>query len=38
MNESPPILALASVSMAFGAVRALQDVSLELWYVAGPPR
>ncbi|MCO6009836.1 sugar ABC transporter ATP-binding protein [Actinoallomurus purpureus] len=30
MSESPPILALASVSKAFGAVRALQDVSLEL--------
>ncbi|GAB3981447.1 sugar ABC transporter ATP-binding protein [Actinoallomurus acanthiterrae] len=31
MTESPPILALAGVSKAFGAVRALQDVSLELW-------
>ncbi|GAA4615174.1 sugar ABC transporter ATP-binding protein [Actinoallomurus liliacearum] len=31
MSESPPILALKDVSKAFGAVRALQDVSLELW-------
>jgi rhamnose transport system ATP-binding protein len=30
MSESPPTLALADVSMAFGAVRALQGVSLEL--------
>jgi rhamnose transport system ATP-binding protein len=30
MSESPPILALEHVSMAFGAVRALQDVSLDL--------
>ncbi len=30
MSESPPTLALAGVSMAFGAVRALQGVSLEL--------
>lgn len=31
MSESPPILALADVGKSFGAVRALQDVSLELW-------
>jgi rhamnose transport system ATP-binding protein len=30
MSESPPILALDHVSMAFGAVRALQDVSIDL--------
>jgi rhamnose transport system ATP-binding protein len=30
MGESPPILALERVSMAFGAVRALQDVSIDL--------
>ena len=30
MRESPPILALAGVSKAFGAVQALRDVSLEL--------
>jgi rhamnose transport system ATP-binding protein len=30
MSESPPILALRGVSKAFGAVRALQDVSLDL--------
>jgi rhamnose transport system ATP-binding protein len=30
MGDSPPILALADVSMAFGAVRALRSVSLEL--------
>jgi ATP-binding cassette, subfamily B, bacterial len=30
MGESPPILALDHVSMAFGAVRALQDVSIDL--------
>ena len=30
MSESPPILALEHVSMAFGAVRALRDVSLDL--------
>jgi rhamnose transport system ATP-binding protein len=30
MTEPPPILALEDVSMAFGAVRALQDVSLDL--------
>ncbi|GAB2832745.1 sugar ABC transporter ATP-binding protein [Actinoallomurus bryophytorum] len=30
MSESPPILALERVSMAFGAVRALQDVSIDL--------
>ncbi|MFB9839196.1 ATP-binding cassette domain-containing protein, partial [Actinoallomurus acaciae] len=31
MSESPPILALSNVGKSFGAVRALQDVSLELW-------
>lgn len=31
MGESPPILALADASKAFGAVRALERVSLELW-------
>jgi rhamnose transport system ATP-binding protein len=31
MSESPPILALSEVSKSFGAVRALQGVSLELW-------
>ncbi|WP_345473738.1 ATP-binding cassette domain-containing protein, partial [Actinoallomurus oryzae] len=31
MSESPPILALSNVSKSFGAVRALQGVSLELW-------
>jgi rhamnose transport system ATP-binding protein len=31
MSESPPILALEHVSMAFGAVRALQDVSFDLY-------
>jgi rhamnose transport system ATP-binding protein len=30
MTEPPPILALEDVSMAFGAVRALQDVSMDL--------
>jgi rhamnose transport system ATP-binding protein len=30
MGESPPILALEGLSKAFGAVRALEDVSLEL--------
>jgi rhamnose transport system ATP-binding protein len=30
MGESPPILALEHVSMSFGAVRALQDVSIDL--------
>jgi len=30
MGEPPPILALEDVSKAFGAVRALQDVSLDL--------
>ncbi|WP_329262871.1 sugar ABC transporter ATP-binding protein [Actinoallomurus sp. NBC_01490] len=30
MSESPPILALSNVSKSFGAVRALQGVSLEL--------
>ncbi|MDN3351128.1 sugar ABC transporter ATP-binding protein [Actinomadura sp. DC4] len=30
MSEPPPILALEDVSKAFGAVRALQDVSLDL--------
>jgi rhamnose transport system ATP-binding protein len=30
MTESPPILALEHVSKAFGAVRALQDVSIDL--------
>ena len=31
MSETPPILALEHVGMAFGAVRALQDVSLDLY-------
>ena len=30
MSEPPPILALEHVGMAFGAVRALRDVSLDL--------
>ncbi|UBU17478.1 sugar ABC transporter ATP-binding protein [Nonomuraea gerenzanensis] len=31
MSEPPPILSLRDVSKSFGAVRALQDVRLDLW-------
>ncbi|WP_043620053.1 sugar ABC transporter ATP-binding protein [Nonomuraea candida] len=31
MSELPPILSLRHVSKSFGAVRALQDVRLDLW-------